>query len=92
MVPSTSRTKVGARAGTGGSISKGLVTWSGTHVAGFNLGILMRALFGPPKEAAGVKNALVFVVPSDVALALVILAVIDGAPSMLVIIIAPETH
>jgi hypothetical protein len=53
------------------------------HVAGFNLGILMRALFGrgTPKEAAG---ALLFVVPSDVALALAILAVIDGAPSMLV--------
>jgi transposase len=64
------------------------------HVAGFNLGILMRALFGrgTPKEAADVKNALVFVVPSDVALTLAILAVIDGALSMLVIIIAPETH
>ncbi|MFZ1885722.1 MAG: hypothetical protein WAU53_19490 [Rhodoplanes sp.] len=63
------------------------------HVAGFNLGILMRALFGrgTPKEAAGVKIALVFVVPSDVALALAIIAVIDGAPSML-IIIAAETH
>ncbi|MGA8157674.1 MAG: hypothetical protein WB822_15995 [Rhodoplanes sp.] len=64
------------------------------HVAGFNLGILMRALFGrgTPKEAAGVKIALVFVVPSDVPLALAIIAVIDGAPSMLIIIIAPETH
>ena len=61
------------------------------HVAGFNLGILMRALFGrgTPKEAAGITNALVFVIPSDVAWALVILAVIDGAPAMLVV--APET-
>ena len=54
----------------------------------------MPALFarGTPKEAAGITYALVFVVPSDVALALAILAVIDGAPSMLVIIFAPETH
>jgi hypothetical protein len=46
---------------------------------------------GAPKEAAGAKIALVLVVTSDVALALAIIAVIDGAPSML-IIIAPETH
>jgi len=54
----------------------------------------MRALFGrgTPKEAAGITNALVFVIPSDVAWALVILAVIDGAPAMLFTIIAPETH
>jgi transposase len=64
------------------------------HVAGFNLGILMRALFGrgTPKEAAGITNALVFVIQFDVAWALVILAVIDGAPAMLFTIIAPETH
>jgi hypothetical protein len=63
------------------------------HATGYNLGILMRALFrrGTPKEAAGAKIALVLVVTSDVALALAIIAVIDGAPSML-IIIAPETH
>ena len=62
--------------------------------AGFDLEILMRALFGrgTPKEAAGITNALVSVIQSDVALALAILAVIDGTPSMPVIIIAPETH
>ena len=63
------------------------------HVAGFNLGILMRALFGrgTPREAAGAKNALLFIIQTDVALAFAILAVIDGAPAMLVIVIAPDT-
>jgi hypothetical protein len=65
-----------------------------SHVAGFNLGILMRALFGcgTPKEAAGITNVLVFVIPSDVAGALVILAIIDVAPAVLVSIIAAKTH
>jgi hypothetical protein len=61
------------------------------HATGYNLGILMLFRRGTPKEAAGAKIALVLVVTSDVALALAIIAVIDGAPSML-IIIAPETH
>ena len=35
------------------------------HVAGFNLGILMRALFGSgtPREAASAKSAILFVIP-----------------------------
>ena len=63
------------------------------HVAGFNLGILMRALFGKgtPKEAASVKNAFLFVIQSDDALALAIMAQIDGNAAMLVIIVAPHT-
>jgi len=33
------------------------------HVAGYNLGILMRALFGPaPREAANVRFAFLFVI------------------------------
>ena len=53
----------------------------------------MRALFGrgTPREAAGAKNALLFIIQTDVALAFAILAVIDGAPAMLVIVIAPDT-
>ena len=64
------------------------------HVAEFNLEILMRALFGrgTPKEAAGITYALVFVILSNIAWAFIILAVVDGAPAMLVSVIAPETH
>jgi hypothetical protein len=63
------------------------------HVAGFNLGILMRALVGrgTPREAADARNALLFVIQTDTALAIAIFAVIDSAPAMLVIVIAPET-
>jgi hypothetical protein len=63
------------------------------HVAGFNLGILMRALLGrgTPREAADARNALLFVIQTDTALAIAIFAVIDSAPAMLVIVIAPET-
>ena len=63
------------------------------HVAGFNLGILMRALFGKgtPKEAASVSNALLFVIQSDDALALAIVAEIDGETTMLTMIVTPES-
>ena len=65
------------------------------HVAGFNLGILMRALFGSgtPREAASAKSTLLFVIQFDAALAIAIVANIEGKPAMLVIIIivAPET-
>jgi len=42
------------------------------HVAGFNLGVLMRALYGQetPREAAEALYALIFVLQSDAALAL----------------------
>jgi transposase len=62
------------------------------HVAGFNLGILMRALFGcgTPREAASVKNALLFIIQTDGAMARAIIAEIDGETSMLVTIVAPE--
>jgi transposase len=64
------------------------------QIAGFNLGILMRALFGhgTPREAASAKNALLFVIQSDVTLAIVIVAQIEGKAAMLVITVAPETH
>ena len=63
------------------------------HVAGFNLGILMCALVGrgTPREAADARNALLFVIQTETALAIVIFAVIDGAPSMLFVVIAAET-
>ena len=64
------------------------------HVAGFNLSILMRALFGKgtPREAASVKNAFLFVIQSDVALSIAIIAEIDGKAAMLVITVASATQ
>ena len=63
------------------------------HVAGFNLGILMRALLGcgTPREAADAKNALLFVIQTDVATAIVIIAEIDGEMAMLAIVATPQT-
>ena len=63
------------------------------HVAGFNLGILMRALFGQgtPREAASARSALLFVVQSDAALVMAMIAEIDGEPAALLIVVAPET-
>ena len=62
------------------------------HVAGFNLGILMRALFGrvTPREAADLKNALLLVIQTDVAMAIVIVAKIEGELAMLAIVAMPE--
>jgi len=61
------------------------------HVAGYNLGILMRALFGcgTPRQAASAKSALWFVIQTDVAMAITMIAVVDAETAMLVIIIAP---
>jgi transposase len=62
------------------------------HVAGFNLGILMRALFGcgTPRADAGAKNALLFIIQTDATLVIVGLADIDGEVATLVIVVAPE--
>ena len=62
------------------------------HVAGYNLGILMRALFGAgtPREAASAKNALLLVIQTNVAMAIVIVAEIDGEMALLAIFAAPE--
>jgi transposase len=63
------------------------------HVAGFNLGILMRALVGrgTPREAASAKDALLFIIQTDATLAIGFFAVIDGTPAMFIAVIAPET-
>jgi hypothetical protein len=62
------------------------------HVAGFNLSILMRALFGQgtPRGAASVKKVLSFVIQADDALALIISAEIEGETAFLVVIIEPN--
>ena len=53
----------------------------------------MRALFGSgaPREAASAKSAILFVIQFDAALAIAIVANIEGKPAILVIIVAPET-
>jgi transposase len=61
------------------------------HVAGFNLGILMRAIFGKgtPREAASARSVILFVFQTDSALAIAVISAIDGETAMLVIISAP---
>ncbi len=63
------------------------------HVAGFNLGVLMRALMGrgTPRELVdAARGAILFVVQTDFSLAIVILAEFDGAPAMVAVTVAPE--
>ena len=59
------------------------------HVAGFNLGILMRAMFGQgtPREAADAQSAILFVIQADSAMVIVMIAEIDGKMAALVIAI-----
>ena len=59
------------------------------HVAGVNLSILMHALFGngTPREAASAKNAILFVIQFDVAMAIAIIAEIHGKTPVFVIIL-----
>ena len=58
------------------------------HVAGFNLGILMRELFGwgTPREAASARNALLFVIQTEVAMVIVIVSDIAGELAMLTVV------
>ena len=60
------------------------------HVAGYNLGILMRALFGAgtPREAATIRNAFVFVIPTAEAIAFVILAISDAETAALIVAVS----
>lgn len=61
------------------------------HVAGFNLGILMRALFGcgTPRNAAGASQAILLVIQTETALIFVLAGQIDGETGMLIIAFAP---
>jgi transposase len=62
------------------------------HVAGYNLGVLMRALFGAgtPREAAGAWNAFVFVIQAAQAIVVVVVAACDAQIAALVIAVAPD--
>ena len=63
------------------------------HVAGFNLGILMRALFGQGtlRQAASARSALLFVVQTDSAMVVTMITEVDGETAALLIAVAPET-
>lgn len=58
------------------------------HVAGFNLGVLMRALFGcgTPREAAGASRAVLFVLQADATLLLAFIGELDDERGMLLIV------
>jgi hypothetical protein len=62
------------------------------HVAGFNLGILMRALFGAgtPKETAAMKAAFLFVIHAAQAITVVIVAASDVDVEALIISLTPD--
>ena len=55
--------------------------------AGFNLGVLMRALYGPetPREAAQARAAFIFVLQADALLVFDLIAVIDGEVTALAV-------
>ena len=60
------------------------------HVAGFNLGVLMRALHGrgTPREAADARAAFIFVLQTDPLRVFGLNALIDAEPAPLVVAIA----
>src|SRR5271157_3439803 len=62
------------------------------HVAGFNLGLLMRALFGAgaPRQASDAKNALLFAYQTCETLVFAIVAFVEGQWAFCLVIIAPE--
>ena len=62
------------------------------HVAGYNLGVLMRALFGAgtPREVAAIRNAFVFVIQAADMIGFVILAASDHQPAALIVAVSGE--
>src|SRR3546814_15782259 len=61
------------------------------HVAGFNLGILMRSLFGcgTPRRARGASKAFLFVVQTDVRLVIALVPAFDGDRALIPIDFPP---
>jgi hypothetical protein len=64
------------------------------HVAGFNLGVLIRALYGQgtPREAAEAAYALIFLLHADAALVFDPFAAVDGQLAAIVIVVADPTR
>lgn len=64
------------------------------HVAGFNLGILMRALFGcgNPREAAGSTQAFLFVIQAESMLAFAIVGQAAAETGFLLVTVSAEAR
>ena len=62
------------------------------HVARFNLGVLMRALYGQPEGGRGNRIRPIFVPQSDAALAFGLIATVDGELAAIVIVAANPTR
>jgi transposase len=64
------------------------------HVAGFNLGVLMRALYGQgtPREAAEAAYVVIFVLQTNAALRFAPIAAVDGELAAVVIVAADPTR
>ena len=64
------------------------------HVAGFNLGVLMRAIYGQgtPREAAETLYALIIVLRTEAPLAFGLIATVDGELAAIVIVAADPTR
>ena len=62
------------------------------HVAGFNLSVLMRALYGAgtPRTLGGASKAFLFFVQTEFALTLVLVGQIGGETGMLIIAFTPQ--
>ena len=62
------------------------------HVAGYNLGILMRALFGAgtPREAANARFAFLFIIQAADTIAFVILVKSDAETAALIVAVTAE--
>jgi transposase len=62
------------------------------HVAGFNLGVLMRALFGqgPPREAAEARKGVLFVLRTEALVVFGMFAVIDAKPAAILVTIGRQ--
>src|ERR1700709_307787 len=63
------------------------------HVAGFNLGVLMRAMFGQgtPREAAEALKAFIFAVRTEAGLAFGLIAAVDGQPAAILVVVVDPT-
>ena len=62
------------------------------HTAGYNLGLLMRALFGAgtPREAAAIQNTVLFVIQGADTIAFVLVIAFNTEIATLVVAIAPD--
>jgi transposase len=64
------------------------------HVAGFNLGVLMRAIYGQgtPRQAAETLSPLITVLRTEAALVFTLIATVDGELAAIVIVAADPTR